>query len=1490
MYMEKLSVKKPFTVLVAVIIIIALGAVSLTHLSMDLLPEMSLPYMIVIAPYPGAGPEKVESLVATPLENTLGTVSGVKNVTSQSSDNYAMIQMEFEDGTNLDSAMVKMTSSLNQLKDTLPAEVGTPTIMQISLDMVATMYVAVERDGYDIYQLSDFVDDEIIPYISRQEGVASISTIGLVDKSVVVSLNQDKIDKLNDKILTKTDSALSDAAEKIKEAQEKVDQASEKLNETESGFGKTVSSAIFTKVNAGVQKAGPEIKKNINSTIKELQKLQKQVKNNKPQTDKSLQDSIDAVNTMKNNTDVLVTRQKKLKSELEKAKKDLKKSSKRLQNFVDSNTEDGATDYKAVMDDIAKSYIRTINNNIDDSSKTLVNELKSNINMGNRRINIYGDAMKQDPSYETFNAIVNDMFNNSLGLQTASERYDSISKQVKQAQKTNNSSNKTTNQSGYIDYSKTINGLISALKKTSDNIDTASMSSLIKSTSGLSSNLADVSDFLTKLQKQGVTEETNKQIGNVVTNLNGTQTSVDKLPQMIDGLEGAMAGLTQGQLDAAVGFSTAQIQLTTAKTQLDAAQKQYDKAKEAALKNANADKLISATTLSQLVYAQNFAMPAGYIDDKNDNSWLLKIGEEFGSDKDIASTLIMDNDTIGTIRLQDISDITVIDNAGDSYTKLDGSDSIILSIFKSSAAGTNDVSKACNKAFKEFEKLYPGTHLVNLMDQGNYINMIVESIFTSIGLGALLAIIILAFFLKDVKPTIVVAISIPLSVLLAIVLMYFTGLDLNMMTLSGLSLGIGMLVDNSVVVMENIFRLKNSGLSSARAAVQGAKQMRGAIIASTLTTVCVFLPSVFADGTVRELLYPLALSIGYCLVASLFIALTVVPASCSTIMRNAKPKTHPWFDKVQNAYGRSLKWCLTHKAVPLVVAVGLLGVSVFAVIKTGIVYIPDMTTNEITVDLKTGEELDREESYKVVDEIMTRMLKIDGIETLGIMDQSTMTSFITTANTGNDSYGRYNCHIVAPENTSEEKMKEISEALEKTGEGLDVEMTVSNSGLGDMTQLMGSSGISINIYGKDLEELEKHGKELAKILENEEGLTEVKDGSTEGDPTLHLVIDRDKAMAKGFTVAQIYGEVAKRLQKSVKSTNVTIDGVDMTVSIEDETKPLTKENLLDMEFTADASLTAQMSGADASQSFDMSSMESMASMMNMDGESKDEDKTEESEEKKEEQTVFKLKEFARIEETTSASAIKHENLSTYITVSADTLEGYNTNLISRKLTPKVDEFGKTLPDGYSVEIGGETTQVNDMLIQMVEMAALGLLFIYLIMVAQFQSLLSPFIILFTIPLAFTGGMFGLMIAGQPLSLLSMLGFVILMGTVVNNGIVFVDYANQLRIGGLERHDALVATGVTRMRPILMTALTTILAMTQMIFGTGMASQLGSGMAVVIAGGLTYATLMTLYIVPVIYDIFFKRPPLSVDVGSDIDEVQDDAAEFLAKLRGKTVQA
>ena len=266
-----------------------------------------------------------------------------------------------------------------------------------------------------------------------------------------------------------------------------------------------------------------------------------------------------------------------------------------------------------------------------------------------------------------------------------------------------------------------------------------------------------------------------------------------------------------------------------------------------------------------------------------------------------------------------------------------------------------------------------------------------------------------------------------------------------------------------------------------------------------------------------------------------------------------------------------------------------------------------------------------------------------------------------------------------------------------------------------------------------------------------------------------------------------------------------------------------------------------------------------------------------------------LGEFAT--RTTSAGfvSIARENGSRKMSVTSETLDGYNTTLLSREVEPKLAALD--LPDGVTAELAGETTQVAEMLQQMVLMMTLALIFVYFVMVAQFQSLLSPFIVLFTIPLAFTGGMLGLMIAGEQLSLISLMGFLVLMGVVVNNGIVFVDYANQLRIGGLERTDALVATGRTRMRPILMTTLTTVLAMVTMLFSQDVGSDMSKGMAIVIIGGLTYATLMTLFIVPVMYDLLYRKPPVNIDVGDDgMDDLPDDAAEFAAEFAARRAGA
>lgn len=1404
-----------------------MGFVSLTHLSMDLLPEIDLPFLIVITAYPGASPEKIEDTVTVPIENTLGTINGVKNVSSSSSDDYSLVQLEFEDGTDMNAATVRVSGALNQLESSLPEGTMTPNILEISLDMFATMYVAVEREGYDIYELTDFVNYEVIPYISRQDGVASVTTVGLVEKSIQVELNQDKIDDLNEDILEETNDALADAQEMLDDANESLDDAQSQLDSAQAGFGDTFSSALFSQMDIQSEDMADDLKDGIALLRDRLS---------------ALSDGLDSAST---STDAsLSSAQDRVDSTLETLNAALK-----LQ-----------TDAQEILT-AAQENAATTQTNLDEST-----------------------FAEDSAEYLALLQAVSDA---QTDLTLAQQSYDEASDEVASAQADYDDAVEALTQASMEGLGLTpeqaalliedINDLNEDLDDASDDINGDSVTDLVTSTTNLASLLSRASLIIGQIRTADPLGSMADSLDNADESLAGMNDMVDSIPEMLTGLQTMTSGLTQAQLDAAVGFSTAAVQLADAKTQLDAAQAQYDAAREEALKNANVDDFITPQTLSQLIYAQNFSMPIGYIDDAEDNSWLLRVGDEFRSAEDIASSLLMDNDIIGTIRLEDIADISIIDNANDSYTKLNGSDGIILCVYKSSSSGTNDVSKLCNKAFETLSEEYPGMHTINLVDQGVYIDMIVESVFQSIIIGALLAIVILALFLKDVKPTIVVAISIPLSVLLAIVLMYFTGLELNMMTLSGLALGIGMLVDNSVVVMENIFRLRGKGLPAARAAVQGAKQVRGSIIASTLTTVCVFFPAVFASGTVKSLLYPLALSVGYCLVASLVIAMSVVPASCSTIMRNTTPREHKLFDRMLEGYGRALTWCLRFKAVPLIIAISLLAFSVFEVLRMGIVYIPEMTTNELNITIVTPEEMTREESYLKVDEVMDDILSVKGIEDIGIMDSGSTSSFLM-AGSSSDSYGTYVCYAVADEKASAEDIEEISTAIEKATSDSGCEITVESGSMGSMSSMMGSSGVSVQIFGNDYEELERISGDVREIMEGQEGLTEVTDAFGEGDPTLQVIIDRDEAMRYGLTVAQIYAGIAGHTSTSVTATTVTIDGTEMKVNIVDNTDTITKEDLMDIEFEE-----VDMTGGAASGTADYSDMAS--AFEDMTGEDvetgeEDEEAEETMEEEEEASTTHTLSEFAEVIETTSSSTISRENLTRYVTVSASVEEGYNATLISRELGPKLDDYQDTLDNGYSVEISGESTEVMEMVVQMLEMAALALLFIYLIMVAQFQSLLSPLIILFTIPLAFTGGLIGLLITGIPLSMLSLLGFVVLMGTVVNNGIVFVDYANQLRIGGLERREALVATGITRMRPILMTALTTILAMSMMIFGNGMSAQLGRGMAVVISAGLLYATFMTLFIVPIIYDILFKKQPLNVDVGSDMDEAIDDAADYL----------
>ena len=393
---------------------------------------------------------------------------------------------------------------------------------------------------------------------------------------------------------------------------------------------------------------------------------------------------------------------------------------------------------------------------------------------------------------------------------------------------------------------------------------------------------------------------------------------------------------------------------------------------------------------------------------------------------------------------------------------------------------------------------------------------------------------------------------------------------------------------------------------------------------------------------------------------------------------------------------------------------------------------------------------------------------------------------------------------------------------------------VSSSSMGDTASLIGS-GLQIDIYGDDLDQLMKISKDIEALVGEVKGFENISNGQEEGDQVMRLVIDKDKAMGLGLTVAQIYSSISDGLTREKEAATVTVDGQDMEVNIVDEDSLLKKESLMNLEFET--------------------------TVTNDDGTTDTE--------------THKLKEFAKVEYEEGVASIARENNARMMSVTADTMEGYNTTRLSQQVQERLDQY--KFPDGYSAEIGGETESTMDMVSQMVQMLALGLLFIYLVMVAQFQSLLSPFIILFTVPLAFTGGLIGLLIAGEQLSMMSLMGFMVLMGTVVNNGIVFVDYTNQLRLEGVEKRRALVLTGQARMRPILMTALTTILSMCSLIFSQSTTAAASRGMAIVVAGGLAYATLMTLFVVPVMYDIFYRKQPRVIDLD---DEVLDDQTGLL----------
>ena len=1437
--MPKFSVKKPFTILVAVILVIVLGFVSLSGMQTDLLPNMNLPYLLVVTTYPGASPERVESDVTQPLESSLSTINGVKNVTSQSNENFSMIVLEFEDDTDMDSAMVKASTAINQMGDSLPDLASAPTLIEMSPDMMATQYVAVDCEGMDIFELSKYAEEEIIPNLERVNGVASISTTGLVEQTVQITLDQDKIDEVNDKLLVQVSDRLADAKKQLDDAEAEVQDGLSQLN----------------KAQAELDSGKAELETQKKSITDQLRDAVEQLNEQIPALEQKISEMGDQLTKAQNQLDGLKADPSRLPElKISLSSDELASTRQILAQFDPQyNEEEMPADLTEAASDPVKqaAMIASIDRatasingmvgsltggmTIDEASSALNQQivgLSSQIQECDAQIRQLQQALESAADEETRAAT-------QAQIEALQAQKETLEQQLSAAQTQKETLNTLDLALSQLELAKTALNNAALLVQTRQQVENEVNASLDSQRTALEQTIADLN---TQIEKgEAMLSQLNSQRAQLESALqsmaeNPTDPALaDMAVQLL--FSGTQAQISLGEFQ----ISSGKTQLEAGQTQLDTAREEYESAREEALNNANLDQLLNMSTLAQLIGAQNFSMPAGYIEggEGDDNEYILKVGDAFSSVDELGDMILCNIDGIGDVRLRDVANVEMVDNADDAYAKVGKNQAVLLAIYKSSTSSTSSVSKASNAAMEAMMEENPRLHLIPIMDQGDYIELIVKNVLSNLIEGAIFAVVVLALFLKDVRPTLVVAISMPLSVLFAIVLMYFTGINLNILSLSGLALGVGMLVDNSVVVIENIYRLRNRGLPAPRAAVQGARQVSGSIISSTLTTICVFLPLVFTTGMIRDLLSDMALTIGYSLIASLIVALTVVPCAGSTVLKKQKEIRHPWFDRLLNLYEKALRFCLNCKPVPIALAVGLLVFSVWQVIHMGIVLIPEMSTNQLSVTVEMPEDTAKEDAFATADAVMDQLIAIDGIETVGAMSGGAATGAIAGMSTGSSTDNtRFVYYIVLNDEGGKNQAAIRQQIADRTAD-LPCEVKTSSSGMADMSSLTGG-GLQIDIYGNNLEDLLTASEQVMEMLSHVDGLTEISNGQEESDAEVRIVINKDKAMRLGLTVAQVYQEIAKALTTDSTFTTLTVGSDTYDVSIVDNTRTPNLDDIFDLEFETTAT---------------------------------DEDGNTVKE-------THRLGEFASRRTGESYASISRENSSRYISVTSTTMEGYNTTLISRDVEKEMQNLN--LPAGCTAEIAGESTQVNDMVQEMVKMMALALAFIYFIMVAQFQSLLSPFIVLFTIPLAFTGGMLGLLIAGEQLSLISLMGFLVLMGVVVNNGIVFVDYANQLRIGGLGRTEALVATGRTRMRPILMTTLTTVLAMTAMLLSTDPGSEMGKGMAIVVIGGLSYATLMTLFIVPVLYDTFYRRPPVNVDVGDDgLDDLPDDAAEFAA---------
>ena len=1086
--LPKLSVKKPMTIFVAVIVVIVLGIVSVFKMTPDLLPNMDFPYAIILTTYPGQTPETVESVVTKPLEQSLSTIDGVKTITSTSSDNYSILTLEFEDGTNMDTATVDMRGNLDTIKDAWPDGVGSPYLMKINPNMMPVAMVAVDYDGYDTVQISDYVNNELKNQLEGIDGVASVSTKGIVTQKENVIISQTKIDALNAKINDALNDKFGDAEKKISDAKKELQ---DNISKAEQG-----SDTIEQSIN-DLNSQQEEVAKQLADAQGKAQSGYTEILNAKMQ----LLDQQQSLTATKQTLTIAYQTLTQIKEKLDSLQYEKAQLTQQIETF-----EKIYNDYKDALSKLA-------NPDLTDEQLAQVRAILAKID---EELDKYGFPKEE-----------------------LEERL-------------NNAKNALTN----VD--KAITQTVEALK----GLDTTEEK--------LDDTIAEIADKISQVDG-GIT-----QIAAAVKGLDNNTVSVNQALSEIEKQQSLAAYQLSGGLSA---LNTKQSEVNSALTQLNSAQEELKSAsdelsdqKDKAKKAADMTNTVTISNVSNILTAQNFSMPAGYVSDDENIKYLVRVGDKIDGDKEMQSLALFDTgiDGIGVVKLSDVADVFIADDSDEVFTKINGNSGVVFSFSKQSDAATATVSENIAKKLNSLTQENEGLHFTTLMDQGDYIDIIINSVLQNLLMGAVLAIIILYLFLRDIKPTIIVALSIPVSVIFALVLMYFSGVTLNMISLSGLAIGVGMLVDNSVVVIENIYRLRNLGVPPVKAALNGAKQVAGAIASSTLTTICVFFPIVFIEGLTRQIFMDMALTITYSLLASLIVALTLVPAMGQRMLRKVKPVKHGMFDKMLGGYEKSIRFVLKHRAIALIAAVVLLFGSMFGAVARGFSFMPNMASTELSVTVSLDDSATMDDTIDAAQNLLDTLSEYDEFETVGVMTGSTTSLMGLTGSVSSSDADKGSVMAYAVFKDDKVKNSEsISKEIEAELQSIDGDVVVSgSSSSSSMSAMLGDDGVSIKLYGDDLKTLQNTAKDMAEKLAAVDGIDETDNGIGATSGEIKVTVDKTKAAKKSLTVAQVYQQIAAAITSETTSSTLTNSGKDLdVVVIKDENSDVTKNNIKDIKLT-----------------------------------------------------------------------------------------------------------------------------------------------------------------------------------------------------------------------------------------------------------------------------------------------------------------------------------